>query len=539
MQETPSLRPENRFKQAMAASVKNLSKITLWLLFAGVCIYNIQNQDWNNPIRLIKDDVQYYYIYTSAVVVYNDIDLNRVYNKVPGYERRELWLGHDKKTGRAYSKMSMGVALCYAPFTALSHYVLVPLLGGENDGYSPPYKLGLLISAMAFFLIGLLNLRKLLLSHFSEITTALTLVIIAFGTNITWYVSSEATMSHIYSFSLIVVYYRLLQKWLTTPTIKTTIFLGAIFGLIVLIRPTNLLFVILFFISDNFILRLKFLLRNSSKIGLMILLFLIVWSPQFAFWKYVSGHWFLYTYNKEGFFWGNPQIISSLFSYRKGWLVYTPLMTLTFLGLILLWRQNKVMLWQVFWLLVLMIYINSSWWCWWFGGSYGNRAYIDGYGIFALSIGAFIGFVQKIKPKVVCWITFILISVFISLNLFQTWQYRMGLIHYVSNTKESYWKNFLKTKTNDSYYSLLVNPDHSAGVLGIYYPASELNWGQKKQFLNNAIKNEKYFLQYYKRLALNNTSFLNGIQNNRLPVDKDSLAVIWAKDRYEKMKSHY
>lgn len=516
-----------------------ISLTTLWLILLGVSIYNIQNKDWDRPVRLIKDDVHFYYIYTSAVVVYHDVKFDRVYNKLPGSVRRDLWLPTHKETGKSYSKMSLGLALIYAPFTAFAHYVLVPLTGEAPDGYSPPYKMGLLLSAVLFFLFGLWNLRKVLLEHFSESITALTLIIVAFGTNLSWYITTEATMSHVYSFALIIYLYLLLQKWFVNPRLGLTISTGLVFGLIVLIRPTNLMFIVLFFATSDFRERIQFLLKNYARILLMIAMFLLVWIPQFAFWKYVSGDWFFYTYTKETFFWNNPQIISSLFSFRKGWLVYTPLMALAFIGLPFLWKQSRILFWQVVSVLTLLIIINSSWWCWWFGGSYGNRAYIDGYGLFALSVAAFFKSIADRKSKLLNFTGIVVLATFTCLNLFQTWQYRMGLIHYVSETRKTYWMNFLKTKPHPDYYNNLVKPDHSFAILGIYYPETEVIELERQKLKNTIISDQLFFIEYYKTIASDKESLKKLIQIKQLQSQKDSVFESWAVERYKELQKRH
>lgn len=520
-------------------SGNRLSLITLWLIFSGVCLYNIQNKDWNKHVRLIKDDVNQYYIYTSAAIVYHDLNFSRVYTKIPKYARRYLWLHTNKDTGRLYSKMSMGMAIVYSPFTTFAHYVLVPLTGADPDGYSPPYKIGLLISALLFFLFGLWNLRKLLLGHFNETITSLTLIVIAFGTNLSWYITSEASMSHVYSFALIIYLYRLLQKWFIHPRIGLTILTGLVFGLVVLIRPTNLMFIVLFFATSDFRERIQFLLKNYAKILLMIAMFLLVWIPQFAFWKYVSGDWFFYTYNNETFFWNNPQILSSLFSFRKGWLIYTPLMAFAFAGLPFLWKQNRTLFWQVISVLALLIYINSSWWCWWFGGSYGNRPYIDGYGIFAFSIAAFFNFVAKLKIKALSYAGIVIIAAFVCLNLFQTWQYRMGLIHYISETKQTFWMNFLKTGTNDDYYDNLVQPDHEMAIAGKYYPKSEIKEGERKRLKASFLSNKQYFIQYYASRIIEEGKVQDFVNDHNLSQSIDSIIGARAEERYNNLRTRY
>jgi len=431
-------------------------------------------QDWNDERRIIQEDVQNYYVYVPAFIIYHDANLRSVHNKLPQYIQQRLWLGTSEKTGRQYSKMTMGLALIHAPFIAITHYLILPLTNYPATGYSPPYKITLLICSLIFLFLGLFYLRKVSLRYYSDYTSALLILIVGLGTNLTWYVTTEPVMSHVYSFALILMFYDKLQDWLIKPGFKNTVLMGLLFGLIVLIRPTNIIVGFLILASAKPWERIKFLIRKYQYILLMIAAYLVIWAPQLAFWKIMGGSWFMYTYGDEGFFFNNPQIISSLTSYRNGWLVYTPLMALSFIGLPILWKLNREHFWQVLTLLALFTFVNSSWWCWWFGGSFGNRAYIDGYGIFALSIGAVLHAVSNYRIKVVTVFVSLLITAFSAINILQTWQYRVGMIHYDSNTKETFWMHYLRTKPNPDYFNRLIKPDYESSKKGIYFSKNEI-----------------------------------------------------------------
>lgn len=55
--------------------------------------------------------------------------------------------------------------------------------------------------------------------------------------------------------------------------------------------------------------------------------------PQVLYWYEATGHWWVSAYadNGEGFFCGQPRLGEILIGYRKGWLVYTPMILLYFL----------------------------------------------------------------------------------------------------------------------------------------------------------------------------------------------------------------
>jgi hypothetical protein len=535
---------KNRFVSQIISSMRgisnHLSLITLWLLFSIVLVFHVQNNDWNKENRIIRDDVLHYYYYSVSWIVYHDIDSDRVYDKIPSGIRRILSLPRNETTGKTFPKMAMGLSIIYSPFVLLAHYVLTPLMGSVPDGYSAPYKIALVASSILFFLWGIWQLRKLLRENFNERITALTLIVIALGTNLSWYISSEATMSHVYSFALIIYLYRLLNQWFRNPKIGLTILTGLIFGLIVLIRPTNILYIVLFFASDSIRKRMGFLMTNIPKIVLMIIAFIVIWIPQLLFWKYVSGSYFNYTYGDENFFWNNPQILGSLFSFRKGWLIYTPLMLLTFIGLPVLWNNFRKEFWQVLLVLISLIYINSSWWCWWYGGSYGLRTYIDSYGVLAFSVAAFFQFISGIRNKLINTFGTILIFALIGLNLFQTWQYQLGLIHYDSQTNIAYRLNFLKSKPDGKYYESLIKPDYQAALKGIYYTKNEISNRDKSVYLIKLQTNKKYLIRYYENLISGYSNYPADIRAKwRIQKTPDSINNIQAGEMYEDLLRKY
>ncbi len=111
-----------------------------------------------------------------------------------------------------------------------------------------------------------------------------------------------------------------------------------------------------------------------------------------------------YTYGDEGFFFSRPALLKGLFSWRKGWLLYTPMMALALTGFVFLKKRIP----QAFWPLLIFTFANiwiiTSWWSWWYGGSLGMRPMIDSYALLALPLAAFIsGLLEKKKKREDCW----------------------------------------------------------------------------------------------------------------------------------------
>ena len=132
------------------------------------------------------------------------------------------------------------------------------------------------------------------------------------------------------------------------------------------------------------------------------------------YWKLQTGQYLYYSYpDDQGFFFSNPQIWNNLFSWRKGWLLYTPVMIFALAGIPLLWKQNRKFFVPVLLFVVVIIYVTSSWWDWWYGGGFGIRPYIDLYGVMAIPMAAFLTWafaIKKLYYKLAIFTLFILIT---------------------------------------------------------------------------------------------------------------------------------
>ena len=275
-------------------------------------------------------------------------------------------------------------------------------------------------------------------------------------------------MSHVFNFALIAAFIHYSMKWTERPGVAYTVVLGLLAGLIVLIRPVNVI-VLLFpaFIGVSSWKDVRNRLYAHWKLILLagVAAFLVV-LPQLLFWKAQTGHFFFNSYMDAGkFYFLKPQIVHGLFSYRKGWLLYTPVMLFALIGLIWLRKAAAPLNLPVIAVVVLNIYIVYSWWCWWYGGSFSSRPMIDMYGILALPLAAFIDKAWK-QGVWIRGLTTGLLIMLLLFNQFQTKQYRASLIHWDSMTKEAYWGVFGKTRFPADYASMVKEPDYDKALRG-------------------------------------------------------------------------
>lgn len=436
-------------------------------VFAVVIVATIFNNNrWKTAHGLVIHDVTSYYSYLPATIIHGDLKFKFLEDNPAFFKKRIV----NSKTpeGGHFQKMTMGLAFLYLPFFLLAHFYAW-LSGAEMNGYSLPYMFFLQFAALFYVLAALLVLRKILLKLVSDKLAALVILVIGLGTNLFFYTTLEAAMAHAYNFSLFIFFIGITMRWHKQPGLKNSILIGLVIGLITLIRPTNALLVLFFLLYDyqNFKVQVSKVFGQWKLLLIITFFGFLVLFPQLLFWKINTGHWVFYSYGKEGFFFDKPQIWRGLFSYRKGWLIYTPVMIFALAGIFMLRKQFKA-----FWLPIAVfvpvnIYVVFSWWDWSYGGSFGARPMIDSYGLMAIPLAAFLFFVQQ-KSSLTFKILGLVLFVLCGFNLFQTAKYKYGSIHYASMSKAAYWHTLFRIKNDLIFYDLLEPMNYDSLVEGKY-----------------------------------------------------------------------
>ncbi len=429
--------------------------------------YDLRNVYWNDKYKIIAYDVLSYYAYLPATYIYNDLSLGFV-DKNPDFFREKFWPMKTKQ-GRYIIKTTMGLAWLYAPFFLIAH-PLAQMSGHAADGFSIPYKAALAFSCLFYLALGLFFLKRLLEAYFPQPVVALTLLAVTVGTNLLNYSTAEATMAHSYNFVLFSIFLYTGMKWHERRDLIRSILLGSLAGLIVLIRPTNILILIVFAlweVHDRPSLkgRILLFLKEIHLIGVMAAAFIVVWIPQMLYWKFISGSFWYYSYGTERFFFLKPHILKGLFGFRKGWLLYTPMMGLALFGLGLMYTRMKTLFLPILLFTILNIYVVLSWWSWWYGGGFGLRAFIESYSVLSIPFAVFVNWILD-RRTLVQVVSFCLIFMFMALNLFQTKQYQMVIMHWDSMSPRAYWSIFLKMKQPDNFNQLIEPPDNVKAMRG-------------------------------------------------------------------------
>jgi hypothetical protein len=401
---------------------------------------------------IISSDGLGYYAYLPALLIDHDVS----YQKVT--EREKKILGYDRykpaylvKSGeRKVNKYFAGEALLLLPFFLLATFF--SWIGGiEITGYSFFFQIFTGLGALFYLFLGLYYLKKIL-QHFSirPILSAILLVAILLGTNLFYYSMWQPSMSHVYSFFAINGFLWQFCRLIRNPGLKHSLMAGLFLGLTVLIRPTNGIIVLLIPFLFNSVEEARtladFLRKRKTTLLYLLAAFTIVVSIQFLLWYIQTGHWFIWSYKDEGFIFGHPRVIKVLFGYRKGLFIYTPLIFLCMLGCLRLAFRSWYRFTGMALFIILSTYIIASWWNWYYGDSFGSRAFIDYYGIYAILLAILM---SHRETKISTTLVILLLFPFVALNLLQTWQFTHYIIHPYSMNQAKYQYVFLKT---DSVY---------------------------------------------------------------------------------------
>lgn len=432
--------------------IKNLSNTNLWLvLIAFTLLIITSNINWGGEKwkGTLESDAKGYYAYNPAIFIYHDLSFNFFTQlDMEKYYNQDIFSDYRSFLNEGVvNKYYAGTAIAQSPFFLIAHF-LSSILGQDADGYSKIYMQLIHISAIFYLIFGLFFLGRILKKYqIGNWQIILCFLAVTFGTNAFVYTIVEPMMSHIYSFAFISLFLFLLLEFIQFQKNIHLLLIGFSLGMIILIRPINglVIFSIPLFVTSkkefttliNSILKKRWILLLSILSG-GIIIFL-----QFIFYKISTNHFFIYSYAEEGFNFLDPQIFNILWSYKKGLFLYTPIYLISLSGLFFIFKKSKFQGFAWILLFSLITYVLSSWWMWFYGGSFSSRVYLDYLPYFIILLGISL---KELKPTAIKKSFVSLIFAFIFLCQIQSYQYRYYILHYSEMTKEKYWDIFLKIK---------------------------------------------------------------------------------------------
>lgn len=338
-----------------------------------------------------------YYAYLPALV-YKDFSFSFIET-----EKWEHTLKLIEVSGGLVDKYPVGVAIMESPFFFAAHLISLlrdALTGSATaTGYSNLYQYMILVGGICYWMAGTALLYMLLVKylHFSKQVSLIACIVITYGTNLFHYASYDACFSHVYSYFLFNAFLYYLC-WYEERDVQgrnrlwQTCIFGLLAGLIFMCRNTNILFVLTYVfygvVSWKTLKTRAITILKPARVLPIVMTGLVTLFPQLLYWHTATGHWFLYSYGDEPFYWLAPELANFLFSVRKGLFFWSPLLLLAIAGMFIAYKKREKLYVGLIIFFLIIVYVSSAWWSWYYGGSFGQRVAVDFMCLFTIFIAA-------------------------------------------------------------------------------------------------------------------------------------------------------
>lgn len=398
----------------------------------------------------MRSDAAGYYCYLPAVFIYHDLNFGYLrdpefigkYKAEFGYHPENWFL--NSFDGYKITKYPSGPAICEAPFFLLA-CAFTKFSSYDMDGYSFWFRVFYIMATLFFAFLGLFYLYKLLRLFVDTHKSVFITCVIALATNFYYYACVWLGSAHIFNFFFCACFMYNWFKFMDKFEIKRLMLMALLFGMIVLMRPTDCILALFPFMLLVTSKKLKdffmFLKDNLLKTAVAIILFFVPILIQMTFWKLATGHWVCYSYQDEGFDFLHPHIWGGLFSFHKGWLLYTPIMAFALYGMFKYCKRefyvSLTATLLVFWFIVF------SWWSWWYGGSFGCRVMILFYPVLAIPMAKMFDSFETKKSRIAAYSV---VAIFIAWNILQSYQVQAGILGSEYNDFEIYKNSLFRVR---------------------------------------------------------------------------------------------
>jgi hypothetical protein len=405
--------PEERSRVQRAWAGVRGPELALLLLFVALLFV------FHWGFQRAASDGREYFVQLRSLIIDHDLDLA---NENAAFGVR----------GTA-GNFAFGAPLLWAPFFLLAHVWLglLNLAGAEwpRNGFFNPYQRAIGLGSLVYGSIALVLIYRLVRQYFSRALASGATIAVALGSFVAWYLVVDNSMSHAVSMFAVTLFIYSWQRTRGEETVGRWALLGALAGLMSLVRWQNVLFVVLPAIEEagNLAGFALFpvapmtstadddgpsggkpssatapnaasgagagLRRTAARYVAFIGAFLLAFSPQFFAWKALRGAWFSPPAGAHGASFGTPPIGDVLFSTDRGLFSWTPLLLLAVIGLLLFARRRPMLGGSLLVALALQVYINAT--VEWGGHGFGARRFANCALLFALGLAALLQWMKR------------------------------------------------------------------------------------------------------------------------------------------------
>jgi len=377
-------------------------RLRLYLLVAfGFFLLALAGTLRHPEFNFIHADGRAYYVYLPSLILDGDLDFrNQMDQWRIGFT--PLNPDHRTSTGFVFNKYPIGLALSLLPAFLVGHLLAASIHAltaspfAALDGFSAPYQCACLVAILAYGIATLAIADRWLVERFRVPGWCAAAAVVSFwvGTNYAYYSFREPFMAHVVSAFWVTLAadraVRLLEQLAEGVAPRPLFWLTAATAMAVVCRFSNVVLV-------SFLVEIASdVLRKGRIVALLralpvALLGLVPLALQLLVWRSMSGVTFIDPYPDEGFTnWARPHLLDTLFHSRHGLFYWSPLLLLAAIGIAVRlqhYRLRDPLLRGYLGAFLLLWYLNSAWYAWWFGESFGARAFLELAGLFIVGLG--------------------------------------------------------------------------------------------------------------------------------------------------------
>jgi hypothetical protein len=366
----------------MTFSISKLLRSPLaWLVFLLIAYSAYETFSAPSLQPVVRSDGRGYYAYLPAMVIYGDNSYAKVLETEDRYHEYEYDQQYLYKTadGKVVNKYFPGTALLQLPFFLVGCF-FAWLLGQPVDGYSDPFMVMTFVGNTFYAVCAIILIARLYRRQFGQKIKrpALIVALLLLAGPVAYYGFLSQFYSQHISLFLFALAANLFCYFTKSRSSRKLIWLGAVLGLIFLVRPTNLVFVLFLpMLLDDRRQLLAVLqdLKSGFRKALLPALaaFFLIASLLPGAWKWQTGHWVVWSYSGEGFSFLHPELWAVLFSFRIGIFLQVPAFLLIIVAAVLLVRKRfyKLSWWAIYF--ACTVWIMAAWWCWDFESQFSVR----------------------------------------------------------------------------------------------------------------------------------------------------------------------
>jgi hypothetical protein len=343
----------------------------------------------------LQSDGFYYFAYLRSLAFDGDVDFTNDYRLLGLGDKPHLF--QPTPTGYAQSAWTIGPAIVWAPFFAGGHIVALSLSARDpsvtTTGISYPYRQAVCVAGLVYGLLGCWFMYRLTARFFERPYAAAAVAAVVSGSFMLWYLVKEPSMTHAPSMALVAAF---TLAWAATRERRSRwqwIALGAIAGLMTLVRWQNALFAVLpawdaaRALADAWRRADRRSVRDTLTNGLLFTAAATVaFAPQLVAWHSIYGSWLAVSPVGPRINFGDPQLVDILWSARNGVFSTSPVLYVSAVGLIAFaWTRPALGLPALI-AVALMTYFNACIEDWWGSVGFGARRFDGTLPLFCLGL---------------------------------------------------------------------------------------------------------------------------------------------------------